>query len=72
VQIGDQVFAIVDAPNEPSSRYVQAGQRLAGGQVLVRKIDANRAEPVVILEQNGVEVSRAVGESAPATKPPAT
>jgi hypothetical protein len=76
IQIGDQAYAIVNAPNEPTSRYVQAGQRLAGGQVLVRRIDFNRAEPVVILEQSGVEVVRAVGEggaaatsteSAPAT-----
>jgi hypothetical protein len=62
VQVGDQVYAIVNAPNEPTSRYVQEGQRLAGGQVLVRRIEMNRAEPVVILEQNGVEVVRAVGE----------
>jgi hypothetical protein len=62
VQIGNQAYAIVNAPNEPTSRYVQEGQRLAGGQVLVRRIDTNRAEPVVILEQNGYEVVRAVGE----------
>ncbi|MBF2049782.1 MAG: hypothetical protein EDM05_028045 [Leptolyngbya sp. IPPAS B-1204] len=73
VQIGDQVYAIVNAPNEPTSRYVQPGQRLAGGQVLVRRIEMNRAEPVVILEQNGVEVVRAVGEggAAPADTPAA-
>ena len=65
VQVGDKVYAIVNAPNEPTSRYVQAGQRLAGGQVLVRRIETNRAEPVVILEQNGVEVVRAVGEGVP-------
>ncbi len=76
VQIGNQAFAIVNAPNEPTSRYVQEGQRLAGGQVLVRRIDFNRAEPVVILEQLGVEVVRAVGEggtiAAPGTPVPAT
>lgn len=62
VQVGDQVFAIVNAPNEPTSRYVREGQRLAGGQVLVRRIETNRAEPLVVLEQYGVEVVRAVGE----------
>lgn len=74
VQVGDKVFAIVTAPNEPTSRYVQEGQRLAGGQVLVRRIETNRAEPVVILEQYGVEVVRAVGEGgipAPANGTPA-
>ncbi len=68
VQVGDTVYAIVNAPNEPSSRYVQEGQRLANGQVLVRRIETNRAEPVVILEQYGVEVVRSVGEGgAPVT-----
>lgn len=70
VQVGDMVYAIVDAPNEPSSRYIQEGQRLAGGQVLVKRIETNRAEPVVVLEQYGVEVVRAVGEGgAPAGGP---
>lgn len=71
VQIGDQAYAIVNAPNEATSRYVQEGQRLAGGQVLVRRIDFNRAEPVVILEQSGVEVVRAVGEGGTAAESPA-
>lgn len=71
VQIGDQAYAIVNAPNEPTSRYVQEGQRLAGGQVLVRRIDLNRAEPVVILEQSGVEVVRAVGEGGATAESPA-
>lgn len=66
VQVGDKVYAIVNAPNEPTGRYVEEGQRLAGGQVLVRRIEMNRAEPVVILEQYGVEVVRAVGEGVPA------
>lgn len=70
VQVGDQVYAIVNAPNEPASRYVQEGQRLAGGQVLVRRIETNRADPVVILEQQGVEVVRAVGESGAAATSP--
>ena len=69
VQIGNQAFAIVNAPNEPTSRYVQEGQRLSGGQVLVRRIDFNRAEPVVILEQSGVEVVRAVGEAGSIASP---
>jgi hypothetical protein len=69
VQVGDTAYAIVDAPNEPSSRYVQVGQRLSNGQVLVRRIEMNRPEPVVVLEQNGIEVVRAVGEGAPVAAP---
>jgi hypothetical protein len=70
VQVGDTVYAIVNAPNESTSRYVQEGQRLSGGQVLVRRIETNRAEPVVVLEQAGVEVVRAVGEGGAAAVAP--
>ncbi|NEP31365.1 hypothetical protein [Moorena sp. SIO3B2] len=57
-------YAILDVPNEPS-RSVQAGQFLLGGQVLVKRIEMYRGlDPVVILEENGVEVSRRVGETS--------
>jgi hypothetical protein len=60
--------AIVKAPNEPTSRYVSAGQRLSNGQILVKRIEVNSgSDPTVILEQNGVEVSRSVGAKAPPT-----
>ncbi|HEY9698137.1 MAG TPA: hypothetical protein V6D10_12790 [Trichocoleus sp.] len=66
VQIGNTAFAIVNAPNEPNSRYVKAGQRLSNGQVLVRRIEMNAgSEPVVVLEQYGVEVVRSVESGAP-------
>ncbi|MBW4660461.1 MAG: hypothetical protein KME15_17450 [Drouetiella hepatica Uher 2000/2452] len=72
VQVGETLYAIVNAPNEPSSRYVQAGQRLSNGQILVRRIDANGAEPQVVFEQFGIEVVRAVGEGgAPTSSTPA-
>ena len=63
VQAGGRTNAIVQVPNEPTSRYVQAGQRVANGQVLVKRIEMNRGPtPVVILEQYGIEVARGVGE----------
>lgn len=65
VQIGEQVQAIVRVPNEGASRYVSVGQRLSNGEVLVKRIEMNQgAEPVVILEQYGVEVAKAIGEPA--------
>jgi hypothetical protein len=68
VEVGGVPNAIVTVPNEPS-RYVQAGQRLSNGQVLVKRIDMNRGPtPVVILEQYGIEVAREVGEK-PQTAP---
>lgn len=66
VEVGGVPVAIVQVPNEPA-RYVREGQRIANGQVLVKRIETNRGPtPVVILEQYGVEVARGVGE-APAT-----
>ncbi|MBW4578230.1 MAG: hypothetical protein KME42_01480 [Tildeniella nuda ZEHNDER 1965/U140] len=64
VVVGSVVHAIVKAPNEANSRHIRVGQRLSDGQVLVKRIELNaRTEPVVIFEENGVEVSRAIGES---------
>ncbi|MDX2230908.1 MAG: hypothetical protein NW220_14810 [Leptolyngbyaceae cyanobacterium bins.349] len=65
VVVGSTPQAIVIAPGEGTSRYVAQGQRIAGGRVLVKRIDATGAEPVVILEENGVEVARSVGEKPP-------
>jgi len=60
VQIGSIPHAIVQAPNEPTSRYVRVGQRLSNGEVLVKRIEMGQ-EPIVVLEQVGVEVRTAVG-----------
>ena len=72
VVLGKEPQAIIKVPNEPTSRYVQAGQRLANG-VLVKRIEMNQgSNPVVIFEQYGIEVARTVGEGGiNATSPPA-
>jgi hypothetical protein len=63
VLIGQQPSAIIKVPNEPTSRYVQAGQRLANG-VVIKRIEMNEgSEPIVILEQFGIEVAKMVGEA---------
>ncbi|MBE9031648.1 hypothetical protein IQ266_18100 [filamentous cyanobacterium LEGE 11480] len=65
VTIGGLTKAIIKAPNEPTGRHVEVGQRLSNGQVLVKRIEANAgSDPIVVLEENGVEVSRGVGEAA--------
>ena len=65
VQVGGEAQAIVQAPNESTSRYVRAGQRLSNGQVLVKRIEIYQgADPVVVLEQFGVEVVKRVGQQA--------
>lgn len=63
VKVGTETQVIVRVPNEPTSRYVKVGQRLSNGQVLVKRVDLKQgADPIVILEENGVEVAKAVGE----------
>lgn len=69
VMLGNQLQAIIKLPDEPTSRYVEAGQRLANG-LLIKRIEMNEGDnPVVIVEQYGIEVARMVGE-APSTKAP--
>jgi hypothetical protein len=65
VTIGGTTQAIIKAPNEPTGRHVEVGQRLSNGQVLVKRIEANAGtDPIVVFEENGQEVSRGVGEKA--------
>ncbi|WP_414621022.1 hypothetical protein [Calothrix sp. CCY 0018] len=69
VQVGNRPQAIIKVPSEPTSRYVQAGQRLASG-LLVKRIEMNEgSEPIVILEQYGIEVARMVGEAPMGASP---
>lgn len=71
VQIGKAPQAIIKVPNEQTSRYVQAGQRLANG-VLIKRIEMNEgSNPIVILEQYGIEVARMVGEVPTGSMPAA-
>ncbi|WP_051035399.1 hypothetical protein [Crinalium epipsammum] len=68
VQIGDTTQAIVKAPNETSSRYVKAGDRISNGQVLIKRIDMNEGpSPIVVLEQYGIEVPLRVGDNQQGT-----
>ena len=55
---------IVREPEAENSRYVEVGQYLSNGRVLVKSIDTSRYPPVVILEQSGVEVAKAIGEDS--------
>jgi hypothetical protein len=64
VELNGIPYAIVQAPQEPFSRYVQSGQYLANGQVLVKRINPYVGNPSVILEQYGIQVIKQVGEKA--------
>lgn len=69
VQVGHEKQIIVKVPTEPTSRYVKIGQRLANGKVLVKRVDLKiGADPVVIFEQSGVEISKEVGSKPTTTE----
>jgi hypothetical protein len=64
IDIGGILKAIVKAPEEEASRYVEVGQYLSNGQILVKNIDtSDPLNPSVVLEQYGVQVSKKVGEA---------
>ena len=56
---------IVQAPEESNSRYVEVGDYLSNGEVLVKSIDRfNYPYPQVVLEESGVEVYKEIGEES--------
>lgn len=62
MQVRGKLTAIVKVPEEPTSRYVSVGDYLGNGKVRVKRIELKpNQEPLVILEQNGVEVIKPVG-----------
>lgn len=79
IQLGNEPYAILRSGSEPE-RYVKVGDRIAGGSVRVKRIETLAFEPSVILEENGIEVSRPITSGgstangatpdAPATVPP--
>ena len=68
VEVSGTIYAIINAFGEPTSRYVRAGQLISNGKVLVKRIDTNAEPPIVVLQQNGVEVLRPVGAPVVAAK----
>jgi type II secretory pathway component PulC len=64
IKVNGEVKIIVTAPEETSSRYVGVGQYLSNGQILVKRIEADRQTPLVILEESGIEVAKSVGEKS--------
>lgn len=62
IKVGGKWSVIVKEPDAQTSHYVHAGAYLANGQVFVKRIVASAgSDPIVILQQNGVEITRTVG-----------
>jgi hypothetical protein len=61
MQVGNKTMVIAKAEYDNSARYLQAGDALAGGQVHIKSIQvSSQGEPTIVLEQNGVEVTKSV------------
>ena len=70
VVVGSVAHVIVKAPNEASSRHLQVGQHVSNGQVLIKRIELKTGfAPLIILEENGIEVAKAIGEAIQTTNP---
>ncbi len=61
INLGGNSYAIVESADLGTPSYVKVGQRLANGQVLVKRIEMYGGSPLVIFEENGKEVPRPVG-----------
>ena len=63
VEVGGEVQVIVQLPGSSSGRYVRVGDVIAGGRVLVKRVDGIQStNPIVILEEDGSEYPRFLGE----------
>jgi hypothetical protein len=70
IEVGGQTQVIVKLPNESFSRYIEVGERVANGKVLVKRVEGqNSLSPTVVLEEVGVEVPHKIGENAAPTEP---
>jgi Tfp pilus assembly protein PilP len=56
----NHISVLVQVPNEATSRYVNVGDYIANGRVLVKRVEMG-LEPIVVLEQDGREVIRSIG-----------
>jgi len=73
IQIGAQTSIFVKAPGERFTRYVSTGQHLSDGRVLVKHIEpASGLGPIVVLEEDGIEVVRSITETLPTSSSQAT
>ncbi|WP_013322003.1 hypothetical protein [Gloeothece verrucosa] len=72
VGLPSRPIAIVKVPGENVERTVTSGSFLANGQVLVKAIYAYSDNPVVILEQYGIQVTKKVGEAPVEAQAPDT
>ena len=65
IEVGGKTQVIVRLPNESFSRYVEVGDRIYDGKIIVKRVEGEQTlSPIVILEEAGTEVARKVGDLA--------
>ncbi|MDJ1178757.1 hypothetical protein PJF56_07775 [Roseofilum sp. BLCC_M91] len=63
VELADGMRAILKAPDEPTSRYVVAGESLSNGKIRVKRIEiVSSGNAIVVLEENGKEFVKTVSD----------
>ena len=72
IEVGGRTQVIVKLPTESFSRYIEIGERVADGRVLIKRVEGqNSLSPTVVLEEVGVEVPRKIGDRSSAPEAPA-
>ncbi len=62
IEVAGKTQVIVKLPSESFSRYVEVGDRIADGKVLVKRVeDRQSLSPTIVLEEVGIEVPRKIG-----------
>lgn len=71
VELGGTTKLIIQAPEEATSRHVNVGQYISNGKILVKRILLdNLSTPKVVLEENGIEITKTIGEKSPGESSP--
>ncbi len=71
IEVAGRTQVIVKLPNESFSRYIEVGERVADGKVLIKRVEGqNSLSPTVVLEEVGVEVARKIGDKPAASEVP--
>jgi hypothetical protein len=73
IDVAGKTQVIIKLPTESFSRYVEVGERILNGKVLVKRVEGqNSLSPTVVLEEVGVEVSRKIGDKSTPASPATT
>ena len=68
IEVAGTTQVIVKLASESFSRYIEVGDRVANGKVLIKRVEGqNTLSPTVVLEEVGVEVPRKIGDRSSVT-----